>query len=228
MLAQLPTVTAVSRQALVSGRRPIDFAATIRDNRAESALWSAFWTAQGLPADTIAYESVALDRDAASLAIEQPGLRVLCLVENSLDDIVHGATLGAADVHSSLRLWLDATSHRLEAAISALLARGFSVYLVSDHGHTEARGIGQPNEGLLVQTRSRRARVYRDRRLAGAIQTAFPSTILWRQDGLLPVDTWALMAPHGQAFAPHNEVVVTHGGATLDEVVVPFVAISRG
>jgi hypothetical protein len=149
-------------------------------------------------------------------------------VTSAIDDLVHNASLGTTDMQGSLKLWLKKEeSHRLEAVIGGLLAREFIVYLTIDHGHTEAKGMGQPSEGLLVETRSKRARIYRDRRVAEAIRQSFPETILWAQDGLLPDDTWTLMPSGREAFAPLNEIVVTHGGLTLDEMVVPLVRITR-
>jgi len=225
VLAQVPTITAISRQALVSGLRPADFADTLADNKAEPRQWAAFWGGEGLPEDACLYVHLALEREAPPPELESARVRALCLVDGSVDDLLHGARLGAVDLQASLRLWLEAQSPRLEALITGLLARGFSVTVTSDHGHVEARGMGQPSEGLTVQTRSKRARVYPDRRAAVNVQQAFSQTILWGQDGLLPDGVWALMPQGRAAFAPYNETVVTHGGPTLEEVVVPLVTI---
>jgi hypothetical protein len=227
VLAQVPTITAISRQALVSGLRPMDFAATIGTTAAEPALWRAFWTREEVPANLVEYARLALDRD------EEPALplgtaRALCLIDYSIDEIIHGASLGAADVAASLRMWLEQVSPRLEAVIDLLLAHGFTVYVASDHGHVEARGIGQPSEGLAVETRGGRARIYRDEHLAVSVQSAYYGTVPWSHDGVLPDDVWAVMPGGRTAFAPLNDTVVTHGGTTIDEVVVPFVTIRTG
>jgi hypothetical protein len=87
--------------------------------------------------------------------------------------------------------------------------------------------MGQPAEGLVAQTRGKRARLYDDRRAAQRVQAAFPETILWEKDGLLPDDRVALMPEGRWAFTSNNETVVTHGGLTLDEVVVPLVKIQK-
>jgi hypothetical protein len=149
------------------------------------------------------------------------------LIENRIDDMVHDATLGGATFYAALNVWLEGYSERLEAVIARLLARGFAVYLTSDHGHVEARGFGRPSEGLTVDTRGRRARIYSDRHAVDNVQREFEETIRWHGQGLLPDDVWALMPQGRQAFALEGEIVVTHGGPTLDEVVVPLVAITR-
>jgi len=109
--------------------------------------------------------------------------------------------------------------------IAGLLDHGFTIYLASDHGHVEARGIGQPSEGLTVDTRSKRARLYSDWHAATNVQQGFSQTVLWSKDGLLPNNAWVLMPQGRNAFDTFNETVVTHGGLTLDEVVVPLVTI---
>ena len=230
VLAQIPTITAVSRQALVSGLRPADFAATLFHNRAEAQQWAGFWAREDLPASACNYARLKLGQHTLPPALDSPRVQALCLVNTNIDEMLHGASLGAADVQASLHLWLDGQAQQLEAIISGLLARDYIVYISSDHGHTEARGMGQPSEGLIVQTRNKRARVYRAQNAAVSARQDYPDTILWGGDGLLPDDTWILMpsSRNGRrlAFAQENTTVVTHGGLTLDEVVVPLVRIA--
>ena len=128
-----------------------------------------------------------------------------------------------------MRVWLEGYGRQVEKVIESLLARGFTVYLTSDHGHVEARGFGRPSEGLAVDTRGRRARIYSDRRAADNVQRSFSETILWSHDGLLPNGenaVWVLMPQGRSAFDTFNETVVTHGGPTLDEMVVPLLTIT--
>jgi hypothetical protein len=225
LLAQIPTLTAVSRQALVSGRRPADFTATLGDSGAEPRHWAAFWSAEGLPAEACRHLLLAPHRGQG--VPDDPGAWALCLVYGGVDGLLHGATLGAEEVRASLRVWLEQESPEVEAAVEDLLRRGFAVYLASDHGHIEARGVGQPSEGVLVRTRSKRARVYGERSRAQSAQQSFAETVLWGGDGLLPEGVWALMPSGREAFAPFGERVVTRGGITLEEMVVPLVEISR-
>ncbi len=227
LLAQVPTITAVSRQALVSGLRPADFAATLDTSRAEPKHWAAFWAREGLPTEACPHVHLALERDEPPLEVDSAHTRALCLIYSRIDDMVHDATLGTTDFQASLGVWLEEQSKQLEDLVTALLARGFTIYLVSDHGHVEATGFGQPSEGLTVDTRGKRARIYSDRHAAANVQPGFSETILWSEDGLLPDDIWVLMPEGRCAFATFNETVVTHGGPTLDEVIVPLVTISR-
>jgi len=51
--AWIPTLTAVSRQALFAGLKPREFANSITTTRGEPALWSRFWQDQGLRASEV-------------------------------------------------------------------------------------------------------------------------------------------------------------------------------
>lgn len=140
---------------------------------------------------------------------------------------MHHAALGMEDALTTLEIWMRGRAGYLEAAVEALLARGFTIYLTSDHGHTESTGIGQPSESrLMVQSRSRRARLYADRLLAHSQHALLPGTAVWEQDGLLPREAAALLPDGRGAFAPVGSTVVTHGGISIDEVVVPLVKIT--
>jgi len=230
LLAQVPTITSISRQALISGLRPADFAASIQTNSEEPRQWVTFWTRSGLPAEACAYLSADFRSDPVPVELTNPRLRMLCLVERTIDEIVHGSVLGNADLIATIKVWLDEKKDplRLESVISDLLERGFHVFITSDHGHTKAIGVGQPNEGILAQTRGRRVRIYSDRNIARQTQDTFEPSLLWENDGLLPNDLYAIFPGERGAFVPKNQPILTHGGISLDEVIVPFIEITHG
>ena len=225
LLAQIPTITSISRQALISGLRPASFAESLYTTAREARGWQAFWSGQGLIEDVIAYARLALDRAPVPATVESSRVVALCLVDYSIDELIHGASLGAAQVQDGLKRWLDAYAPRLEELIVDLLARGFVVQLASDHGHVEAMGMGRPREGVLAETKGQRARLYTDRGFAQGVRDGFGAE-LWGDDALLPDGVWAVMSRGRTAYATHNERIVTHGGITLDEVMVPFITIA--
>ena len=226
VLAQVPTITSISRQALISGLRPAEFADTLDTNRQESQQWAAFWAGENLPAEACPCGHLALDQRDVPSELASARVQALCLIDRKVDSLVHDATLGNKDFYASLRIWLDGYGKHIEGIISQLLERGFAVYLASDHGHTQARGFGRPSEGLMVDTRGRRARIYGNLQAAVNARQGY-DTVLWRQDGLLPDDI-AVLVPSGRAaFEAFNKTVVTHGGLTIDEVIVPLVTITR-
>jgi len=229
LLAQIPTITRISRYGIVSGLRPADHITELDHTPVERSLWRAFWSRVGLSDRSVDLQSLALDRMNLPAEVENFRLDTLCLIDDTLDRFSHNATLGTVDQLASLLLWLqsnvETNSKPLESLIEDLLVRDFTVFLASDHGHVEATGFGSPSEGLLAQTRGKRARLYNDRLAAERVQIAFPETVLWGEDSLLPEGIFALMPRSRAAFAPNGEKIVTHGGLTIDEVIVPFVRV---
>jgi len=223
VLAQIPTVTSISRQALLSGLQPEQFADTLTSTAAEAVRWRAHWTRQGVAAEGVAYGRLVPGGP-------QPGVTertvALALVETSIDDLVHGASLGAAQVQDALLRWRHDRSPEVEATIEGLLDAGYSVYLASDHGHVEATGVGRPPGGALTESQGQRARLYHDRLLAEEACRA-TSGELWGPEALLPEGWWAVTARDREAFTIAGERCVTHGGATIEEVMVPLITIER-
>lgn len=231
LLAQIPTITAISRHALISGLRPADFYIPNAVKLTEPKAWSAFWLREGLPENAIALFALNLDVNDPTPEITNPRLQALCLIERQLDEIMHGSMLGASDHQASVELWLSGNqsrnSEKLENVIQTLLENNFTVFTSSDHGHCEAAGMGRPAEGLMAESRGQRARLYSDHRSAQYVQSMFGNTLLWKDDGLLPQNISALMPADRNAFAQHGEIVVTHGGITMDEIIVPLVEITK-
>ena len=232
LLAQIPTITSISRYALISGLRPVDFPGGIDPSIPEARAWELFWSREGFSEDTCKLLPLYYDRQIDQQPeLQDPRVNFWCLIDDTLDKLAHNATLGAADQQSSLRLWLDPAHEQnsltLENQLGWYLDHDFSVFIASDHGHVESTGFGQPSEGLLAQTRGKRARIYLDRLAALRVQGAFADTILWDNDGLLLEQMSALMPEKREAFAPAGEVVVTHGGITINEVIVPFIQITK-
>ena len=232
MLAQIPTITAISRYALISGLRPADFASDLDHCMPEARAWELFWSREGVAATACKLLPLSYDRQIDQQPeLLDPRVNFWCLVDDTPDKLAHNATLGAVDQQSSLRLWLDKAhgqnSIPIENMINSYLDRGYSVFIASDHGHVEAKGFGQPSEGLVAQTRGKRARIYKDRLAAQQVQNAFQDTILWDNDGVLPDQMRALMPIGRDAFAPSGEIVVTHGGISIEEAMVPFIMITK-
>ncbi len=227
VLAQIPTVTSISRQALIAGLRPAQFAETIATTREELKRWTAFWANEGLPASAVAFERLAFD-ERPDPALPSRAVQALCLVDVSIDEMIHGTSHGDAEFEQDLDVWLHHTSPHMERYLQRLLEVGFVVFVASDHGHTEARGVGSVSDGLAVDLRARRARVYRERSLAESVVSTYPGSMIWTRDGILPDDLWVVMPGNGLAFTKAGDLVVTHGGVSLDEVVVPFATITRG
>ena len=99
----------------------------------------------------------------------------------------------------------------------------YAVYLTSDHGNIEATGTGRLTDGTLAESRGLRARIYQHKEL---LERAREDNLFWPGAGL-PQNYHVLIAKGRTAFAPQGEKVISHGGITLEEVLVPFVKIGE-
>lgn len=156
--------------------------------------------------------------------ISSPKARVVGLVVDKVDRIMHGMELGAAGMHNQVDQW--ARQLYLQKLVDLLLDQGFRVYLTSDHGNIDAEGCGRPAEGVIADLRGERVRIYPDIALRTKIKGQFPAAIEWNNVGI-PDDCVALLAPHRQAFIETNRSAITHGGLSMEEIIVPFVQIER-
>ena len=228
VFAWIPTLTSVSRQACFAGRPPFYFGRGVSGTAGESAAWQRFWVDEGLAPGAVRFEKRL--RDDGDLqrvadAVSDPGVRAAALVVDVVDRIMHGEVLGSGGMRSQVGYW--AGQGTLARLLDTLLGAGFSVFLTSDHGNVETRGCGRPAEGALVETYGKRVRVYDDPVLRDRVLKEFPDAIPWGGTGL-PEGYHALLAPGRSSFVREGERPVAHGGASLEEVVVPLVAIVAG
>ncbi len=226
VFAWVPTLTSVSRQAAFSGKPPAFFPNSILNTSKEPALWKQFWNDQGLLQQEVKYIK-GLGQGSLEKVIDlvtHPKTRVVGLVVNTVDDIMHGMMLGAAGMHNQVRQW--AGEAFLPNLIDLLFENGFSVFLSSDHGNVEAKGCGRLSEGALADIRGERARVYSDQLTRIKFHSQYPDSIEWASIGL-PEDFLPLLAPNRNAFARKGELIVSHGGASIEELIVPFVQIEK-
>jgi hypothetical protein len=226
VFAWIPSITPVSRQATFAGKPPIFFPDSIRSTDKEPALWAQFWVAQGLAPNEVVYTrglgSGSLD--PVEELLFRPKVRVAGLVIDKVDKIMHGMELGTAGMYNQVRQW--ARQPYLAALLDLLLDRGFGVFLTSDHGNIEAEGCGRPAEGAVADLRGERVRIYSDKILRDKVKNRFPAAVEWPPAGL-PDTFLPLIAPARQAFVPEGERIVSHGGISVEELIVPLIRIER-
>jgi hypothetical protein len=157
-------------------------------------------------------------------ALESPSIRVAGLVVDTVDKIMHGMQLGGCGMHNQINQWGE--SGYLNRLMELLISKGFKIFLTSDHGNIEAVGIGKPTEGVIADQRGERARIYPDDVLRKSVEENIANTIPWPGHGL-PQDFCVLLASGRDAFTHKGSRTVCHGGASMDEVLVPLIEISQ-
>lgn len=225
--AWIPTLTSVSRQSIFSGKPPLYFPSSINSTNSEEKLWKQFWEGHGLSRLDVAYQRGLGDGDAASVldfAIHPGKTKVVGLVVDKVDKIMHGMQLGSAGMHNQIKQWCHAEF--LSAMVGQLLDYGYEVWLTADHGNIQCEGKGRPSEGEIAETRGERVRVYPTPELRAQVAGAFPFAHKWQPVGL-PADYFPLVAGGRGAFVNPGDAIVGHGGVAIEEVIVPLVKFER-
>jgi len=225
--AWIPTLTSVSRQSIFSGKPPLYFPSSINSTNSEEKLWKQFWEGHGLSRLDVAYQRGLGDGDAAGVldsAIHPGKTKVMGLVVDKVDKIMHGMQLGSAGMHNQIKQWCHAGF--LSAMVGQLLDYGYEVWLTADHGNIQCEGKGRPSEGVIAETRGERVRVYPTPELRAQVAGAFPFAHEWQPVGL-PADYFPLVAGGRDAFVNPGDAIVGHGGVAIEEVIVPLVKFER-
>ncbi|MCU0918300.1 MAG: BREX-3 system phosphatase PglZ [Planctomycetes bacterium] len=226
VFAWIPSLTSVSRQAAFSGKAPIFFPNSIKTTDKEPALWSQFWADYGYTTNQVVYIKGLGNGslESVSEALSHPQARIAGLIVDKVDRIMHGMEMGTAGMHNQVSQW--AQQPYINNLLELLLDYGFRVYLTSDHGNIEAEGCGRPVEGSIADLRGERVRVYPEVTLRNKVKERFPTAMEWGSVGL-PEDYLALLAPSRRAFIQEKRHIVSHGGISVEELIVPLIQIER-
>jgi hypothetical protein len=136
--AWIPTITSVSRQAIFSGEIPANFSDTFLSTNYDGKQWKRFWKNNGITDRSIDYKRNIREFDEEGLSdiVEDKQFRVLGLVVNIIDNIMHGQQLFEAGMHQDIRLWTK--RGYFQRFLESLFLNGFEVFITSDHGNISA------------------------------------------------------------------------------------------
>lgn len=210
IFAWMPTITMLSRQAIFWGDVPqLDYK---QNPASEEKLWSAWWTAKGVPSSDIQYVYGDTEPEVWSTT------RRLALVSVTLDEVMH-----ISDAPDLLLACTEAWARRFARTIASLKDQNFTIYITADHGNLLSIGqapLSSAEKTHLFQDGSRGARhlIYD----AEAPLQEFLSAHGVSQ--FLVHDKW-LVYRGEEAFAKSGKRQITHGGSHLLEVAIPFITI---
>lgn len=210
--ALIPTTTAISRQSLLSGKYPRELEDPFSLSQEEKGFLEA--------AKNAGYSK---QQSLYGKGFNPPishFTKFAAIIINDIDDLVHGQKQGRVGMYQDLSLW--AKSGKLQTLIKDLYAEGFTIYITSDHGNTPCIGIGViRNIGVEVETRSRRMLVLKD----FAEAKEFEDKALNYPGYYLDKNYEYYVCEAGASYDNKNEAVMTHGGISIDEVIVPFIKV---
>lgn len=215
--AMVPTVTSLSRQSLLGGKYPKDLLSPWTTGKEKNEFFARVrdW---GVGDKRIAY--------LRGYDAELPyGCDFCAFIILDVDERVHGQYGGRPGMLGDMELLRD--SGKLAGLVRRLTAAGLDVYITADHGNTPCVGRGHVSgTGVETETKSRRMLVLKDfaeveplKEKYGLIE--YPGTFLDKTYRYY-------VCPSGVSFDNPGESVMSHGGMSIDEVIVPFVSVKAG
>lgn len=211
----LPSITQLSRQAIFRGDTP---QADYRQGPVnEQKLWKAFWAEKGCHEFEIAYQHEKINlRNLDSIS-------KLALVFKDLDEKMHSST-DYVDLLMLTKNWIERS--KIIQIVEELLQSGFTVFLTTDHGNIQAKGwrglLGREKLGTNKSgSRSQRHIEYSEKWLSDEFIGNNPEM----EDSVV-MDEQAIYFKTDLSFS-NKDSLVTHGGAHLLEVLIPFIEIKK-
>jgi len=223
-----PTLTPVSRQALFAGRPPVTFEGTLLATDKDAERWTAYWVNHNIPPKRVDYLRVQADGaglEKLPAIVESKNQRLGVLI-NLFDDVMHGVkgmsiTADKRIYYASLQAHLE--SGRLADLFSILRRHHYRIFITADHGNIAGVGIGAAPPKALVESYARRVALFDNPQLAVDFAQQHGAYTFWTK--MLPVTLQPVYLPGNQLFAPAGQTFISHGGLSIEEVIVPFIEV---
>lgn len=214
VFAMIPSTTSISRQCILSNKFPSQLIAPWTQSK-ETAEFTACARGLGFADNQIGYGR-GYDTDFHS------AVRCGAVIINDVDDMVHAQPQGRIGMYNDISVLTD--EGKLRQLTDRLLSKGFDVYITADHGNTLCSGVGRfVGAGVDVETKSHRMMVLKD--FADKEKMADKFGLIEYPKYYLPKEYDYLICDIGTSLDNPGTQVMTHGGMTIDEVVVPFIKI---
>ncbi|MDM8535419.1 PglZ domain-containing protein [Desulfobacterales bacterium HSG17] len=150
------------------------------------------------------------------------GIDRLAIIYNCFDDIGHETKLPAYENTKSVYFnnvltYLNHSGIREE--LNLLKDHGYSIFICSDHGCVAGQGNGQRIDKYLIEESSKRATLITMSALAQFYD------VNHYQIPFISDNRAALLAKSRTLFAHKNYTGISHGGISLEELIVPFAEV---
>ena len=213
-MAMIPSTTSVSRQCLLGGKLPLKLESPWKQDK-EKKEFIACAKELGFQESQIGYER-GYEVEFSST------IRCGAVIVMDVDEMVHAQKQGRAGMAQDIGLM--SKQGKLADLTKRLLTQGFDVYITADHGNTACTGMGHATgTGVEVETKSRRFLVLKDFANKDSVKEKYG--LLEYPKYYLPKEYDYLICDNQKSFDVKGEEVMSHGGITIDEVVVPFIKI---
>lgn len=147
------------------------------------------------------------------------------LVFSFIDEISHSRRkLNKKKLLKTIKLDLEISN--LYELFKSLIRQGFDTYLVSDHGSIFSKGNGINVSRELFDKRARRYLISNNEILLKEYNEKIERALLIQFKNLIGGE-YLLLLSGNNMFGSRTESGVTHGGISIEEVIVPFIRVIK-
>lgn len=209
----IPSITQLSRQAIFRGSNPIT--EYRQGPPSEEKLWYSYWKLKGVNDFEIRYNHEKIDFKNIE------GISKFAIVFKDLDEKMHSSS-DYKDLFNLTQNWIERSN--ILSHINKLQQFGFNVFLTTDHGNIQAKGwrslqgrekLGTNKSG----SRSERHIEYTEKWLSDEFIANNPEI-----KNSIVMEEQSIYFKSDLSFS-RKEILVTHGGSHLLEVLIPFIQI---
>ncbi len=224
-----PSITSISRQALFAGGLPHQFSDTLFVTSKDSLRWSNFWRKKDVRDRRISYCHFKLGNDLAPIhEIVDSKNEILGIVINFIDDLMHAV---GSSGKCGERVFFDAINSymensNLDSLFKELLEGGYRVYITSDHGNIAGIGTGLKVSNDTIETYAKRMVLFDKEQLAKDFAEKNNQYML-DAVSFYPEDFFPVYPQDEDMYIAKGECAISHGGLSVEEMIVPFVEIKK-
>jgi len=220
--SMIPSDTIFSRKALFSGLLPVKLDELGINNQTEDKLFKECLKGNFNISDgDIYFQRCSNPRDVPeNYAFED--FKAVGIIFSFIDEFVHGKNINKILVSNLIEKFLE--QNNPANLIRSLLEKGFRVFFTSDHGNIFATGNGVRPPKDLFNSRSRRYLKSEHKNIAEEYLT---NDCIFIQFKDMIGEDYLLLLSNNTMFNTKGKSGLTHGGISVEEVVIPFIEVKK-
>lgn len=208
----VPSITSIARSAIYAGSYEVYEKSNSRQYTEAKDFKSFF-------GDNVAVYLKEKDYTSSDVLI---GFNTVTILFNFFDDLSHSTCLQESNLnkfgyYNALNDYLK--NSKVMEIFKDLLDFGYAITICSDHGSTIANGNGKKIDKYLHDKFAKRGTI---------INKDSSELISYKKINIPFIDNKLVVLPENrEMFANKGQYEINHGGITIDEMLVPFVKISK-
>lgn len=215
----LPSETGFSRGALFSGLVPLEIPETKSNLRIEEKNFKTALKYYNINDNDIYFNRFSKpDEIPENYAFED--YEALGIIFSFVDEIVHSKLMDKNLLITNIETLLR--NSNLDLFLDSLVQKGFKVYLCSDHGNILANGNGINVPKNLVNEKALRYLISEHKNILE--EYSDKNSIIIQLKKVIG-DEYILFMTGNSMIGREKNSKLTHGGISIDEVVLPFIEV---